>query len=49
MIERRWGTSINASKEQIEPNEADDFEEYQDDIEEPRIVPDIEDSVDSAR
>jgi hypothetical protein len=50
LIERRWGTSINPPKVQpIESdNDDDSFEEYHDDVEQPRVIPDIEDTVDSA-
>ncbi len=53
MIERRWGTSINpptqkdaedAENENLDDNE---FEEYEDQDELRRTVPDIEDSVDA--
>ena len=39
------GASINSPKEQTGSNKADDFEDYQDDIEEPGTIPDIEGSV----
>jgi hypothetical protein len=44
LIERRWGTSMSAPPDKPKDEE---FEEYQDDYEEPRIIPDIEDMVDS--
>jgi hypothetical protein len=48
LIERRWGTSINPPKkndtEDLDDNE---FEEYEDDDEPKRTVPDIEDMVDA--
>ena len=46
LIERRWGTSINPPKllNDLDDNE---FEEYEDDDESRRVVPDIEDSVDA--
>ena len=49
LIERRWGTSINAPKiSEIEDDEnPNDFEEYEDDNEIARTVPDIEDTVDA--
>ena len=51
MIERRWGTSINppTQKDDEDAENLDDneFEEYEDDDEPARTVPDIEDSVDS--
>ena len=48
MIERRWGTSINPSK-QTDAEDLDDneFEEYEDEDEPKRTVPDIEDTVDA--
>lgn len=46
LIERRWGTSINPPT--TEPlTTDDDFEEYRDDDEDARIIPDIEDAVDA--
>ena len=49
LIERRWGTSINPPKvKDTQPSDTDDeFEEYRDEDEEPRIIPDIEDAVDA--
>jgi hypothetical protein len=44
LIERRWGTSINPPPASPEP---EDFEEYSDDDEEPRIIPEIDEPVDS--
>ena len=44
LIERRHGTSINPP---IVTTERDEFEEYEDDDEEARVVPDIEDTVDA--
>ena len=48
LIERRWGTSINPPK-QTDTEDLDDneFEEYEDEGEPKRIVPDIEDMVDA--
>jgi len=51
LIERRWGTSINPPKveKQNSNNDDDDdaSEEYEDDVEQPRHIPDIEDTVDA--
>lgn len=45
LIERRWGTAINPPP--IPKSEGDsDFEEYADDDEDPRVIPETEDSVD---
>jgi hypothetical protein len=44
LIERSWGTSINPSPASTEPK---DFEEYWDDDEDPRIIPEIDEPVDS--
>jgi hypothetical protein len=48
LIERRWGTSINPSK-QTDAEDLDDneFEEYEDEDEPKITVPDIEDVVDA--
>ena len=48
LIERRWGTSINPPK-QTDAEDLDDneFEEYEDEDEPKRSVPDIEDMVDA--
>ncbi len=51
LIERRWGTSINppgtkGTKEDSDTG-GDEFEEYEDDDEPARIVPEIEDTVDA--
>lgn len=43
VIERRWGTSINPPK----TDPGIDYEEYEDDDEEARFIPDIEDTVDA--
>ena len=45
LIEERWGTSINPAKNSIENDKK--FEEYLDEHEDPRVIPDIEDAVDS--
>ena len=51
LIERRWGTSINppTRKDAEDAGNLDDkeFEEYEDEDESKRVVPDIEDSVDA--
>jgi hypothetical protein len=44
LIEGRWGTAMSAPPKE---SKEDEFEEYTDDDEQPRIIPDIEDSVDS--
>ncbi len=44
LIERRWGTSMSAPPKESKDNT---FEEYEDDDEEPRIIPEVEDTVDS--
>ena len=46
MIKRRWGDSVTPARTDVEANE-DVFMEYEDDDEKPRIIPDIEESVDS--
>jgi hypothetical protein len=46
LIERRWGTSINPPKPDPDNKEHNEYEEYEDDIEVTRTVPDNEDSVD---
>ena len=50
LIEERWGTSINPprkdSPEEL-PEMLNKFEEYEDDDEQPRVISDIEDMVDS--
>ena len=45
LIERRWGTAINPPP--ILKDEEDSFEEYADDDQDPRIVPETEDTVDA--
>jgi hypothetical protein len=45
LIEGRWGTSMSAPPKESE--EDDNFEEYYDDFEEPRVIPEVEDAVDS--
>ena len=47
LIERRWGTSINPPKLDPDNNEQDKYEEYEDNDEVTRTVPEIEDSVDA--
>jgi hypothetical protein len=47
LIERRWGTSMSAPPKVDEDSEEDTFEEYYDSDEQPRIIPDVEDTVDS--
>jgi hypothetical protein len=47
LIERRWGTSINPPKHDPADNEHGVYEEYEDDNEVARTIPDIEDSVDA--
>ena len=42
LIERRWGTAIKAP-----PKETEKWEEYSDENEDPRVVPNIEDTVDA--
>jgi hypothetical protein len=46
LIERRWGTAISGPSKK--PAVDNTFEAYQDDEEEPRRAPDIEDSVDNS-
>jgi hypothetical protein len=45
LIERRWGTSINPPIVS-DADSNDEFEEYEDENEQARIIPDIEDTVD---
>ena len=50
MIERKWGTSINPPPNDEPKNDEADFDEwyeYEHGIEQPRIIPEIEDTVDS--
>lgn len=48
LIERRWGTSINPPKQtDAEDLDENEFEEYEDEDEPKRTVPDIEDTVDA--
>ena len=50
LIVRRWGTSINPpNNEGTEDSDTggDEFEEYEDEDEEARVIPDIEDTVDA--
>ena len=44
LIKKRWGDSITPPP--VSKSMADDWEEYADEIEEPRKIPDIEDIVD---
>ena len=44
LITRRWGTSFNPPPQPVIP---DNFEEYEDDNEEPRLIPEMEDPVDN--
>ena len=46
LIERRWGTSTKPSNV-IPPKDEDTWEEYHDDDESPRLIPEIEDIVDA--
>ena len=46
LIERRWGTSTKPSNV-IPPKDKDSWEEYYDDDESPRLIPEIEDIVDA--
>ena len=45
LIGKRWGSSVNPPNE---PPPQDDFVEYEDDDEEPRVIPDFDDPVDAA-
>ena len=47
LIERRWGTSINPPKTDNDAKADDEFEFYEDDDEQERAMPDIEDVVDA--
>ncbi len=50
LIEKRWGTSINPPSTEgssDSDNGGTEFEEYEDEVEEARIVPNIEDTVDA--
>jgi hypothetical protein len=47
LIERRWGTSINPPIVSDVEDSSEEFEEYEDENEPARIVPDIEDMVDA--
>ena len=44
LIERRWGTSMSAPPAESEETK---FDEYSDDVEAARIIPDVEDTVDA--
>ena len=46
LIERRWGTSLNPPPISS-PSEDDIWEEHEDEDEPARIIPDIEDAVDT--
>ena len=46
LIERRWGTSTKPSNV-VTPTDEDSWEEYHDDDESPRLIPEIEDIVDA--
>ena len=47
LIEEKWGTGITPPKNDPDGNDEDDnFEEYTDEDEEPRLIPETEDSVD---
>ena len=46
LIRRRWGDSVTPTRTDIKADE-EIFMEYEDDEEEPRIIPDIEESIDS--
>ena len=46
LIERRWGTSINPPKPSSENSDDNEFEEYEDEDEAKRVIPNIEDTVD---
>jgi hypothetical protein len=48
LIERRWGSSINPAKPNPEDEVYDKYQEYEDDDEVARKIPDIEDSVDAS-
>ena len=45
-IEKRWGTSINPPKPSSENSDDNEFEEYEDEDEAKRVIPNIEDTVD---
>ncbi len=47
LIERRWGTSINPPKSATVKDGEIFYEEYEDDDEPARVIPDIEDAVDA--
>ena len=46
LIKRRWGDSVTPARTDVKADE-DVFIEYEDEDEEPRIIPDVEESVDS--
>ena len=45
LIKKKWGDSITPPP--ISESKTDDWEEYEDEVEEPRQIPDIEDIVDN--
>jgi hypothetical protein len=47
LIMRRWGSSINPKATEPDPEEINEYDEYEDEDEEAWIVPDIEDTVDA--
>jgi hypothetical protein len=47
LIERRWGRSINPMTAEPDPDELNDYDEYHDEDEDARVIPDIEDTVDA--
>lgn len=47
LVERRRGTSINPPKPNANEDNERDFENYEDDDEDPRVIPEIEDTVDA--
>jgi hypothetical protein len=44
LVKRRWGTSVNPTMKPDEDIDIEEFEEYEDDDEVARIVPEIEDN-----
>jgi hypothetical protein len=47
LIERRWGSSINPKYTEPDPEDTEEYDEYEDEDEEARVVPNIEDTVDT--
>ena len=54
LIEGKWGNTINPSKKSVSNSKRrtrssanDDFIEYEDDDEDPRLIPDIDEAVDA--